>query len=183
LTSDASERFMESAYQRDRASIRLQDAAHGEVTDVTQARHEVRTRRAASQPAIDRRQQLPPTVEVLEPRDAIRIGGAGTMIRAFTRLTTQQATASTAEPETAEVAGPVHSRNGDDGTGVSDPPVTTEELAILTLMANGLTLDSVAIRLSMSPRTLSRRLRCVCDRLQVTYPIQAIVWAARRGLI
>ena len=61
--------------------------------------------------------------------------------------------------------------------------MTTEELTILTLMANGLTLDSVAIRVSMSPRTLSRRLRCVCDRLGVIHPIQAIVWAARQGLI
>jgi DNA-binding NarL/FixJ family response regulator len=63
------------------------------------------------------------------------------------------------------------------------PSVTPEELAILTLMAEGLTLDSVAVRMSMSQRTLSRRLRCVCDRLEVSHPIQAIVWAAHRGLI
>ena len=54
---------------------------------------------------------------------------------------------------------------------------------ILALLANGLTLDSVAIRVSVSPRTLSRRLRCVCDRLGVAHPIQAIVWAAHQGLI
>jgi DNA-binding NarL/FixJ family response regulator len=63
------------------------------------------------------------------------------------------------------------------------PEVTPEELTILTLMADGLTLDSVAIRVSVSQRTLSRRLRCVCDRLGVVHPIQAIVWAARRGLL
>jgi DNA-binding NarL/FixJ family response regulator len=73
--------------------------------------------------------------------------------------------------------------NGDNGTGAAEPGVTIEELTILTLMANGLTLDSVAMRVSMSPRTLSRRLRCVCDRLGVAHPIQAIVWAARQGLI
>jgi DNA-binding NarL/FixJ family response regulator len=63
------------------------------------------------------------------------------------------------------------------------PRVTTEELAILQLMANGLTLDSVALRISVSPRTLSRRLRHVCARLGVAHPIQAIVWAAHEGLI
>jgi DNA-binding NarL/FixJ family response regulator len=150
---------------------------------VTQARHEVRRRSAASPLIIDRRRRLPPGVASLAPRDAIRIGGAGTVIRAFARLAAQQATASTAEPQTAEVGGPVHAPSGDHRTGASDPRVTTEDLAILSLMANGLTLDSVAIRVSMSPRTLSRRLRCVCDRLEVTHPIQAIVWAARRGLI
>jgi DNA-binding NarL/FixJ family response regulator len=64
-----------------------------------------------------------------------------------------------------------------------EPEVTPEELTILTLMADGLTLDSVATRISVSQRTLSRRLRCVCDRLGVVHPIQAIVWAAHRGLI
>jgi DNA-binding NarL/FixJ family response regulator len=93
------------------------------------------------------------------------------IIAAFTRL------ASAPAPEEAEPGDP----SGD--SGAAGPAVTTEELAILTLMANGLTLDSVAVRVSMSPRTLSRRLRCVCDRLGVTHPIQAIVWAARRGLI
>lgn len=63
------------------------------------------------------------------------------------------------------------------------PLVTAEELTILALMAEGLTLDSVAVRVTMSPRTLSRRLRCVCDRLGVSHPIQAIVWAAHQGLI
>jgi DNA-binding CsgD family transcriptional regulator len=175
---------MESAYQRGpRPRSGCGTPPHREVTDVTQARHEVRRRSAASQPTIDRRRRLPPGAEARKPRDAIRIGGAGTMIRAFARLAAQQATASTAEPETAEMGGPVHAPGGDHGTGASDPRVTTEDLAILSLMANGLTLDSVAIRVSMSPRTLSRRLRCVCDRLEVTHPIQAIVWAARRGLI
>jgi DNA-binding NarL/FixJ family response regulator len=150
---------------------------------VTQARHEVRRPSAAALPTIDRRRRLPPRMDALKSRDAIRIGGAGTMIRAFARLAAQQATASTAEPETAQVGGQVRAPSGDHGTAASDPRVTTEDLAILSLMANGLTLDSVAIRVSMSPRTLSRRLRCVCDRLEVTHPIQAIVWAARRGLI
>ena len=62
-----------------------------------------------------------------------------------------------------------------------DSDTSTSDTVVL--MANGLTLDSVALRVSLSPRTLSRRLRCVCDRLGVAHPIQAIVWAARRGLL
>jgi DNA-binding NarL/FixJ family response regulator len=72
---------------------------------------------------------------------------------------------------------------GDAWVGPAYPVVTAEELTILALMAEGLTLDSVAVRVTMSPRTLSRRLRCVCDRLGVAHPIQAIVWAAHQGLI
>jgi DNA-binding NarL/FixJ family response regulator len=86
-------------------------------------------------------------------------------------------------PEMPDAGGQVRWASRDSTAGAGEPGVTTEELAILVLMANGLTLDSVALRVSLSPRTLSRRLRCVCDRLGVAHPIQAIVWAARRGLL
>jgi DNA-binding NarL/FixJ family response regulator len=64
-----------------------------------------------------------------------------------------------------------------------DSLLTEEELAILRLAAEGLPLYSVARHVGMSPRTVRRRLRSLCDRLGVTHPIQAIVWAARRSLI
>ncbi len=60
---------------------------------------------------------------------------------------------------------------------------TGEEVAILRLMANGLPLNSIATHTELSSRTIRRRLRDLCDRLGVTCPIQAIVWAARRGLV
>ena len=60
---------------------------------------------------------------------------------------------------------------------------TGEEVAILRLMANGLPLNSIATHTGLSSRTIRRRLRDLCDRLGVTCPIQAIVWAARRGLV
>lgn len=62
-------------------------------------------------------------------------------------------------------------------------PITGEEVAILRLMANGLPLNSVARHTGLSSRAIRRRLRGLCDRLGVTYPIQAIVWAARRGRV
>jgi DNA-binding NarL/FixJ family response regulator len=61
--------------------------------------------------------------------------------------------------------------------------LSTEELAILALVAHGLPAAAVAARIGVSTRTMRRRLRGVCDRLGVPYPIQAVVWAVRRGLI
>jgi len=65
----------------------------------------------------------------------------------------------------------------------ADGRLSEEELAILRLAADGLPLYSVARHVGMSPRTVRRRLRNLCDRLGVTHPVQAIVWAARRDLI
>ncbi len=67
--------------------------------------------------------------------------------------------------------------------GSSKDSLTEEELTILRLTAEGLPLYSVARHVGMSPRTVRRRLRNLCDRLGVAHPIQAIVWAARRSLI
>jgi DNA-binding NarL/FixJ family response regulator len=58
-----------------------------------------------------------------------------------------------------------------------------EDVALLRLLALGLPLDAVARRLFTSERTVRRRTRAICDRLEVGAPIQAVVWAARRGLL
>jgi DNA-binding NarL/FixJ family response regulator len=68
------------------------------------------------------------------------------------------------------------------GNGAGFCP-TDEDLVILRLIAEGLPLDSVARHVAMSSRTVRRRLRSLCDQFGVAHPIQAIVWAARRGLI
>jgi ATP/maltotriose-dependent transcriptional regulator MalT len=151
---------------------------------VIQARHEVRTPSAAHLPAAGPRGQMSQLLDVPDPGGAVLIGDTGSVIRTLSRLPVPQRDRAFAlEPETAEPGDPVRSANGDNGAAPTDPGVTTEELTILTLLANGLTLDSVATRVSVSPRTLSRRLRCICDRLGVAHPIQAIVWAAHQGLI
>ncbi|GHE92858.1 hypothetical protein GCM10017786_26960 [Amycolatopsis deserti] len=61
--------------------------------------------------------------------------------------------------------------------------LTAEELAVLALLADGLPVDAVARRLNLSKRTVQRRIRRICDRLDVHAPIQAVVWAARHKLI
>jgi DNA-binding NarL/FixJ family response regulator len=65
----------------------------------------------------------------------------------------------------------------------SAPLVSAEELAILRYVAEGLPIDSVAHRVGTSPRTVRRRMRNLCDRIGATCAIQAVVWAAHRGLV
>jgi DNA-binding NarL/FixJ family response regulator len=62
-------------------------------------------------------------------------------------------------------------------------PLAREDLDLLELLADGLPLSTIARRLELSDRTVRRRLRSICDRLGFTAPIQAVVWAARRGLL
>jgi DNA-binding NarL/FixJ family response regulator len=58
-----------------------------------------------------------------------------------------------------------------------------EERAIVQLFANGLVLDAIARRLSLSERTVRRRIRALCDRLGVHTPVQVVVLAARQGVL
>jgi DNA-binding NarL/FixJ family response regulator len=68
------------------------------------------------------------------------------------------------------------------GTG-SATPLDHEDLELLRLLADGALLGAVARRLRTSERTVRRRIRSICNRLGVDAPIQAVVWAARRGLL
>jgi DNA-binding NarL/FixJ family response regulator len=72
---------------------------------------------------------------------------------------------------------------GVDGRPHPAPLVSTDELTMLRLIAEGLPIDAVAHRMETSPRTVRRRMRNLCDRIGATCAIQAVVWAARRGLV
>jgi DNA-binding NarL/FixJ family response regulator len=62
-------------------------------------------------------------------------------------------------------------------------PLSGEDVELLRLLARGLSLDAVARRLHTSERTVRRRIKGICDRLGVSAAIQAVVWAAHRGLV
>jgi DNA-binding NarL/FixJ family response regulator len=63
------------------------------------------------------------------------------------------------------------------------PLLTREDIEVLTLLAEGLPLSTIGRRLHLSERSIRRRLRMICDRLGCRSSIQAVVWAARRGLV
>jgi DNA-binding NarL/FixJ family response regulator len=69
-------------------------------------------------------------------------------------------------------------------TSVADrPSLTREDIEVLRLLAKGLPVSSVGRRLHLSERSVRRRVRLICDRLGCRSSIEAVVWAARRGLV
>lgn len=58
-----------------------------------------------------------------------------------------------------------------------------EELRLLRLLSEGLPLEAVARQLYLSDRTVRRRTRAICERLKVSTPIEAVVWAVRHRLV
>ena len=61
--------------------------------------------------------------------------------------------------------------------------LSRQDVELLGLLAGGLPLDAVARRMNTSERTVRRRVRAICDRRGCTSSIQAVVWAAHRGLV
>ena len=57
------------------------------------------------------------------------------------------------------------------------------DVELLRLLAGGLPMEAVARRMNTSERTVRRRVKAICDRLGFTSSIQAVVWAARQGLV
>jgi DNA-binding NarL/FixJ family response regulator len=61
--------------------------------------------------------------------------------------------------------------------------LSRQDVELLRLLAGGLPLEAVARRMDTSERTVRRRVKAICDRLGFTSSIQAVVWAARQGLV
>jgi DNA-binding NarL/FixJ family response regulator len=71
------------------------------------------------------------------------------------------------------------------GRGTWEVPaqLTVKDIELLGLLAGGLPLEAVARRVNASERTVRRRVKAICDRLGCSSTIQAVAWAARRGLV
>lgn len=63
------------------------------------------------------------------------------------------------------------------------PQVSSAELELIGLFAQGLPIDVIARRLNLSDRTVRRRTRALCDRFGARATIQVVAWAARNRLI
>jgi DNA-binding NarL/FixJ family response regulator len=61
--------------------------------------------------------------------------------------------------------------------------LSRQDVELLVLLADGLSLDAVARRVNASERTVRRRIRAICDRLGLSSTIQVVAWAARQGLL
>ena len=61
--------------------------------------------------------------------------------------------------------------------------LSRDDLRLLALLGSGLSNAAAARAMHTSLRTLQRRTRDICDRLGVGTAVEAVVWAARCGLI
>jgi DNA-binding CsgD family transcriptional regulator len=58
-----------------------------------------------------------------------------------------------------------------------------DDVELLALTAEGLTPSGIGRRMALNERTVRRRLSRLCERLGVSTPMQAVVWAVRHGVI
>lgn len=63
------------------------------------------------------------------------------------------------------------------------PALSSEDIEVLALLAEGLPLHTIGRRLNLSERSIRRRIHVIRERLGCRTSIQAVVWAARRGLV
>lgn len=61
--------------------------------------------------------------------------------------------------------------------------MSRNDVHLLAILATGIPVNAVADRIGVSDRTVRRRMRRICDVLDVSTPIEAVAWAARRRLI
>lgn len=61
--------------------------------------------------------------------------------------------------------------------------VSRDDIRLLAVIATGAQITSVAGRLDISDRTVRRRVSAICEAINVKTMIEAVAWAARRGLI
>lgn len=69
------------------------------------------------------------------------------------------------------------------GRSVSRPSLTRRQLEVLSLIADGLTVEQIADRLFLSPHTVTTHLRNAAYALDAQTRAQAVAIACKRGLL
>jgi DNA-binding NarL/FixJ family response regulator len=62
-------------------------------------------------------------------------------------------------------------------------PLREQDVVLLRQVATGAQTEVIARRLGVSERTVRRRVRGICERLELDTAVEAVVWAAHRGLV
>ncbi len=81
------------------------------------------------------------------------------------------------------VAGPAHSQTGQASAGRTDMQLSSRELAVLSLIAQGLSNAEVAERLFISLHTVKTHARRINGKLGVARRTQAVAKAKALGLL
>ena len=71
----------------------------------------------------------------------------------------------------------------DESPRLEIEPLTTRQLEIARLIAQGCTNAEIALRLVLEPGTVANHVAHILDRLEVANRAQVAVWAARNGLV
>ncbi len=66
--------------------------------------------------------------------------------------------------------------------GMSTAPLTGRERVVLANLADGLTLEEVAVRLFVTRNTVKSQVRSVYRKLGVSNRADAVAWARRAGI-
>jgi ATP/maltotriose-dependent transcriptional regulator MalT len=87
------------------------------------------------------------------------------------------------QPGRAFGRGLSHGDNGDDGDDAFDEPLTTREVQVLELLAEGLPNKTIAERLGISDQTVKFHVSSISGKLGAANRTDAVRRAVRRGLI
>lgn len=71
----------------------------------------------------------------------------------------------------------------EESPSFADTPLTTRELEVLTLLADGLDVQSIAERLALSLYTVRDHVKAILAKLGVRTQLEAVVAAAHAGII
>ena len=69
------------------------------------------------------------------------------------------------------------------GSSAAVVVLESADVALLAMLAEGLSPACVGRRIGVNERTVRRRLHRLCERLRVTTPMQAVVLAVRHSII